>query len=137
MIADKLPFGLLSCPWRCAGIEHYPLLRQPRATNAICTHYCRYCYRSPRCRNHHAYYYDARGLYELGENKAFEQQNNAKIEVLKSGDAGQALNKAALSKDAPLADVFFGVDNTFLTRAQGGYFCALCRSGVWPGACTI
>lgn len=49
--------------------------------------------------------------------KAFEQQNNAKVEVLKSGDAGQALNKAALSKDAPLADVFFGVDNTFLTRA--------------------
>jgi len=49
--------------------------------------------------------------------KAFEQQENATVQVLKSGDAGQALNKAALSKDNPLADVFFGVDNTFLTRA--------------------
>ncbi len=48
---------------------------------------------------------------------AFEQANNAQVVFLKSGDAGSALNKAILSKDAPLADVFFGVDNTFLSRA--------------------
>ncbi len=48
---------------------------------------------------------------------AFEQANNAKITFLPSGDAGAALNKAILSKDAPLADVFYGVDNTFLSRA--------------------
>jgi thiamine transport system substrate-binding protein len=48
---------------------------------------------------------------------AFEQANNAKVVFLKSGDAGAALNKAILSKDAPLADVFYGVDNTFLSRA--------------------
>ncbi len=30
---------------------------------------------------------------------------------------GMALNKAILSKGNPLADVFYGVDNTFLTRA--------------------
>jgi thiamine transport system substrate-binding protein len=36
---------------------------------------------------------------------------------LQSGDAGSMLNKAALTKDAPLADVLFGVDNTFLSRA--------------------
>jgi len=47
----------------------------------------------------------------------FEQQHNAKVEILLSGDAGSAVNKAALSKDAPLADVFYGVDNTFLSRA--------------------
>ncbi len=47
----------------------------------------------------------------------FEQQNNVKITFLQSGDTGAALNKAILSKDAPLADVFFGVDNTFLSRA--------------------
>ncbi len=47
----------------------------------------------------------------------FEQENNVKLTFLKSGDTGSALNKAILSKDAPLADVFFGVDNTFLTRA--------------------
>jgi len=48
---------------------------------------------------------------------AFEQANNVKLVFLKSGDAGVALNKAILSKDAPLADVFYGVDNTFLSRA--------------------
>ncbi len=49
--------------------------------------------------------------------KAFEQANNVKVAFLKSGDAGVALNKAILSQDAPLADVFYGVDNTFLSRA--------------------
>jgi thiamine transport system substrate-binding protein len=49
--------------------------------------------------------------------QAFEAANNVKISFIKSGDAGAALNKAILSKDAPLADVFYGVDNTFLSRA--------------------
>ena len=49
--------------------------------------------------------------------KAFEKANNAKIVFLQSGDAGSVLNKAILTKDAPLADVLFGVDNTFLSRA--------------------
>ncbi len=48
---------------------------------------------------------------------AFEQANNVKVVFLKSGDAGAALNKAILAKNAPLSDVFFGVDNTFLSRA--------------------
>jgi thiamine transport system substrate-binding protein len=52
--------------------------------------------------------------------KEFEQQENATVQVLKSGDAGQAINKAILSKSSPLADVFFGVDNTFLGRALAG-----------------
>ncbi len=47
----------------------------------------------------------------------FEQANNAKVTFLKSGDAGSALNRAILSKDSPQADVFYGVDNTFLSRA--------------------
>jgi thiamine transport system substrate-binding protein len=47
----------------------------------------------------------------------FEKAHNVKIEFLKSGDAGAALNKAILSKDNPLADVFFGLDNTFMGRA--------------------
>jgi len=49
--------------------------------------------------------------------KAFETTNNAKVTFLQSGDAGAVLNKAILTKDAPLADVLFGVDNTFLSRA--------------------
>lgn len=47
----------------------------------------------------------------------FEAENNVKMQFLKSGDTGTALNKAILSKDNPLADVFYGVDNTFLSRA--------------------
>lgn len=49
--------------------------------------------------------------------RQFEAQNNVSVVFLKSGDAGTALNKAILSKDAPLADVLYGVDNTFLSRA--------------------
>ena len=52
--------------------------------------------------------------------KAFEEANHAKIVFLKSGDAGAALNKAMLTKEAPLADLLFGVDNTFLSRALEG-----------------
>jgi len=47
----------------------------------------------------------------------FEAAHQAKVELLPSGDAGSALNQAILSKNNPLADVFFGVDNTFLSRA--------------------
>lgn len=49
--------------------------------------------------------------------KEFEKANNATVKILKSGDAGAALNKAILAKASPLADAFFGVDNTFLSRA--------------------
>ena len=48
---------------------------------------------------------------------SYEADNNVKLVFLKSGDTGAALNKAILSKNAPLADVFYGVDNTFLSRA--------------------
>ncbi len=48
--------------------------------------------------------------------KSFEQANNAKVVFLKSGDAGAMLNKAILAKAAPLADVLYGVDNTYLSR---------------------
>ncbi len=47
----------------------------------------------------------------------FENENNVKVEFLLSGDAGSTLNRAILSKDAPVADVLYGVDNTFLSRA--------------------
>lgn len=49
--------------------------------------------------------------------KLFEDEYGVDVEFLASGDTGAALNKAILSKEAPLADVFFGVDNTFLSRA--------------------
>lgn len=47
----------------------------------------------------------------------FKKQHGAEIKILKGGDAGAALNQAILSKNNPLADVFFGVDNTLLKKA--------------------
>lgn len=47
----------------------------------------------------------------------FQAESGIEVQFLGLGDAGEALNKLILSKDAPLADVFFGVDNTFLSRA--------------------
>lgn len=47
----------------------------------------------------------------------FEKQSGYKVNVLEDGDAGQAVNKAILTKDNPQGDVFFGVDNTLLSRA--------------------
>jgi thiamine transport system substrate-binding protein len=53
----------------------------------------------------------------------FEAQCGCQVTFLKSGDAGLAVNKAILSKDHPLADAFYGVDNTFLSRAlKAGIF---------------
>ncbi len=47
----------------------------------------------------------------------FEAENNATVQFLKAGDAGKMLNQAILSRDNPQADVLYGVDNTFLSRA--------------------
>ncbi|MFD5449838.1 thiamine ABC transporter substrate-binding protein [Streptomyces sp. NPDC003470] len=47
----------------------------------------------------------------------FEKRSGYKVRVLEDGDAGQAVNKAILTKDNPQGDVFFGVDNTLLSRA--------------------
>jgi thiamine transport system substrate-binding protein len=48
---------------------------------------------------------------------AFTKQTGVKVKVLQSGDSGQVLNQAILTKDHPVGDVLFGVDNTFLGRA--------------------
>lgn len=47
----------------------------------------------------------------------FEEAHNAKVEFVKSGDAGEVVNRAILTKNAPVADLLYGVDNTFLSRA--------------------
>lgn len=47
----------------------------------------------------------------------FEKENGVILRFLKAGDAGAALNQAILSRRNPMADLFFGVDNTFLSRA--------------------
>jgi thiamine transport system substrate-binding protein len=48
---------------------------------------------------------------------AFTEATGIEVEVIPAGDAGSMVNQAALTKDNPLADVLFGVDDTFLSRA--------------------
>lgn len=47
----------------------------------------------------------------------FTKKTGITVKVLRSGDAGAAVNQAILTKGNPQGDVFFGVDNTFLSRA--------------------
>ncbi|HEV3486919.1 MAG TPA: thiamine ABC transporter substrate-binding protein [Vicinamibacterales bacterium] len=49
--------------------------------------------------------------------EAFQTAHGVSLEVVRGGDAGETVNKAILTRDAPLADALFGVDNTFLSRA--------------------
>lgn len=47
----------------------------------------------------------------------FTEETDIEVEVIAAGDAGSMVNQAALTTDNPLADVLFGVDDTFLSRA--------------------
>jgi thiamine transport system substrate-binding protein len=49
--------------------------------------------------------------------RQFTKDTGVTVKVLPSGDAGAAVNQAILTKSNPLGDVFFGVDNTLLSRA--------------------
>ncbi len=48
---------------------------------------------------------------------SFAAQTGASIELIAPGDAGTAVNEAILTKADPVADVLYGVDDTFLSRA--------------------
>lgn len=47
----------------------------------------------------------------------FTNQTGVTVVVRVGGDAGTMLNQAILTKDNPIADVIYGVDNTFISRA--------------------
>ena len=48
----------------------------------------------------------------------FEADAGVKLTLIKGGDAGEMLNKLILSKEAPIADVVFVIDNAMLPRAR-------------------
>lgn len=50
----------------------------------------------------------------------FEAEQGVRVELFLVGDAGSLVNQAVLTRNNPLGDVLFGVDNTFLSRALGG-----------------
>jgi thiamine transport system substrate-binding protein len=47
----------------------------------------------------------------------FTAETGITVEVLPAGDAGSMVNQAILTADNPIADVMFGIDDTFLSRA--------------------
>ncbi len=49
--------------------------------------------------------------------EAFTEETGVIVNVQTARDAGTMVNQAILTKDNPIADVIFGIDNTFLSRA--------------------
>jgi thiamine transport system substrate-binding protein len=47
----------------------------------------------------------------------FESETGFELELIKMGDTGALTNQLVLTKNAPVADAFFGIDNTFLSVA--------------------
>jgi thiamine transport system substrate-binding protein len=47
----------------------------------------------------------------------FTKQTGITVKVIQQGDAGALVNQLVLTKDAPLGDATFGIDNTFASRA--------------------
>ena len=50
--------------------------------------------------------------------REFTERTGFEVTVVQNGDTGQVVNSAILSAGVPQGDVLFGVDNTFLSRAQ-------------------
>lgn len=48
---------------------------------------------------------------------AFTEETGIDVELIQGGDAGQVVNQAILTNGNPQADVLFGIDSTFLSRA--------------------
>ena len=50
----------------------------------------------------------------------FTAENGVAVNVVTAGDTGSMVSKAILTSGNPEGDVMFGIDNTFLSRAQSG-----------------
>ncbi|MDR1427333.1 MAG: thiamine ABC transporter substrate-binding protein [Bifidobacteriaceae bacterium] len=65
----------------------------------------------------------------------FTAQTGYTVEVIPAGDAGQMVNQLILTKDNPIGDAVFGIDNTFASRALAeGILESLSESVLAPGA---
>ena len=49
--------------------------------------------------------------------RAFTEETGYRVEVKPAGDAGELTNKLVLTKNSPIADLVYGIDNTFVSRA--------------------
>jgi thiamine transport system substrate-binding protein len=48
----------------------------------------------------------------------FQDASGFALEIIRAGDAGSLTNRLVLTKDSPIADVVFGIDNTFMGVAE-------------------
>lgn len=65
--------------------------------------------------------------YSISEDTlaAFTEQTGIQVSVIPSGDAGEIVNRALLTKENPEGDVLFGIDDSLLSRAlEEGLFTA-------------
>ena len=65
---------------------------------------------------------------------AFEEETGLTLEQRTPGDGGELVNQLVLTKDAPLGDVVYGIDNTFASRAIDEGVLAPYRSPALPEA---
>ena len=64
----------------------------------------------------------------------FESDTGLTLDVRTQGDAGSMVNQLVLTKDAPIGDVVFGIDNTFASRAIDAGVLAPYRATLPAGA---
>ncbi|PZR52174.1 thiamine ABC transporter substrate-binding protein [Xylanimonas oleitrophica] len=77
---------------------------------------------------------------------AFEEESGLTVRHVPAGDAGTLANQLVLTKDSPLGDVVFGIDNTFASRVAdagvlepytpGSLSDSAARYGIGDGALT-
>jgi thiamine transport system substrate-binding protein len=67
--------------------------------------------------------------------ETFEEQSGLDVEVVQPGDGGTLVNQLVLTKDAPLGDLVFGIDNSFASRAvQEGVVAPTSTADAFEGA---
>jgi len=64
----------------------------------------------------------------------FESDTGLTLDVRTQGDAGSMVNQLVLTKDAPIGDAVFGIDNTFASRAIDAGVLAPYRATLPAGA---
>jgi thiamine transport system substrate-binding protein len=65
---------------------------------------------------------------------AFKEQTGYEVNFVAPGDAGTLVNQLVLTKDAPLGDVVYGIDNLFAGRAIDAGVLSAYRSAALPAA---
>lgn len=73
------------------------------------------CSSAPEAKKQRCHDYRARQLVDGPEfEAAASAATGYDVKVVTAGDGGELTNKLVLTKNAPIADAFFGVDNTFV-----------------------